>query len=203
MLHTRESAASEAAGAAHAQACLAYLAQHGLLMKADARLPSVTTMIAGEAVRGSWWAHPLAHAIFFALRDLARHRDVLLIKLIAGKDTFIHRRLWPEVLAIALANEPWQTRQLHPEATLLLKRVESTGGIECEGPAARMLESRLLVHGQQLHSHEGRHSKRLETWQQWAARADLALDDLPAASAAKGTLIGIWPRGRWPWPALK
>ena len=40
-------------------ACLACLRRPGLLMKADTRPPSVATLLADEAVGGSWWAHPL------------------------------------------------------------------------------------------------------------------------------------------------
>jgi hypothetical protein len=197
---TRESTLSAEAGSASAAVCFNYLARHGLLMKADPKLPSVTTMIAGEPVKGSWWAHPLAHTIFFALRDLADHADVLLLKLAAGKDTFVHRRLWPEITAIALANEPWQTTRLPQSALKLLDRVRSASSIECEGADARLLETRLLVHGIQMHSHEGHHRKSLETWQHWAARVGQPLNDLPPAAEAKTALREIWPSARWPWP---
>jgi hypothetical protein len=195
-----ESAVAQKEGSASAKACLIHLARHGLLMKADAHLPSVTTIVAGEPVKASWWSHPLAHTIFFALRDLEEHKDVLLLKLVAGKDTFVHRRLWPETAAIALAEEPWQTRRLPPEAQALLDQVSAAGTLESEGPIARLLESRLLVHGIQFHSHEGHHRKRLETWQHWAARASQPLDDLPPAIESKRTLQEIWPSARWPWP---
>jgi hypothetical protein len=195
-----DSAVAQKEAIAGVKACLAHLALHGLLMKADTRLPSVTTVVAGAPVRGSWWSHPLAHTIFFALRDLADHRDVLLVKLVDGKDTFIHRRLWAEVAAIALAEEPWQTRRLSAEAGKLLWRVHAEGSLECEGPAARLIETRLLVHGMQMHSHEGRHRKRLETWQLWAARSGLSLHDLPSVGEAKRTLEAVWPGAGWPWP---
>jgi hypothetical protein len=200
---TQESSISAAAGAAAARNCAAYLAQHGLLMKADSKLPSVTTMIAGEPIRGSWWAHPQAHTIFFALRDLESHPDLLLVKLVAGKDTLAHRKLWPEVVSIALAQEPWQTRNLPPDAAALLKKINISGEIESAGPAARLLESRLLVRGIQVHSHDGHHRKRLKTWQRWAARAGQSLDDLPASNQAKLTLEEIWPAAKWPWPKRK
>src|ERR1700681_4423049 len=44
--------------------CWARLKNDGLLLKSDPRLPSVAGLVAGEAIRGSWWAHPAAHAIF-------------------------------------------------------------------------------------------------------------------------------------------
>jgi hypothetical protein len=168
-------------------------------MKADAKLPSVTTMIAGEPVQGSWWAHPLAHAIFFALRDLEAHPDLLMLRLVAGKDTFVHRRLWPEVAAIALAHEKWQTRGLSTEALKLIAQIEAAEFIESSGPLVRMIESRLLVHGSQVHSHDGAHRKRLETWQRWAKRAGQSLDDLPPSAEAKLALEETMPGAKWPW----
>jgi hypothetical protein len=115
----------------------------------------------------------------------------------------VHRRLWPEVAAFVLAGEPWQTRRLTPEAEMLFDEVKRAGNLESEGPVARLLESRLLVHGMQFHSHEGKHRKLLETWPRWAARAGQPLVDLPPAAEAKQTLDGLWPGAAWPWEAPK
>jgi len=179
--------------------CLAYLRRVGLLMNADTRLPSVTTLVAGEAVRGSWWAHPLANTIFLTLQELAAHPDLLLSKLIGGKDTFVHRRLWPEIAAIGLSGESWQTLGLPREANALLAQVNKLGNLDTKGILARLLESRMLVHGAQFHGEEGHHRKRLETWQEWAARVDQPLDDLPSPGEARRTLEQIWPEAKWPW----
>src|SRR5947207_13341485 len=79
------------------------LARHGLLLLAsDSLFPSVVSLIAGEQVRGSWWGHPLGHTIFRIASELDDHPDVLSCKLLAGKVTFVHRRLWPELQAVAL-----------------------------------------------------------------------------------------------------
>src|SRR5712691_9806540 len=48
----------------------------------DPRLPSVCSLITGAPVRGSWWSHPFAHAIFHVSGQLADHADVLITKLI-------------------------------------------------------------------------------------------------------------------------
>jgi hypothetical protein len=57
----------------------------GLLLKADPALPSVTTIVAGEPVRGSWWAHPAGRRIFQTLRDLSQHPDIVFVKLQAAR----------------------------------------------------------------------------------------------------------------------
>src|SRR2546428_14004111 len=109
------------------------LERHGLLLAADATLPSVATIVAGEPVHGSWWAHPKSHAIFAASSALARHPDAMAIPLISRKVTFVHRRLWPALLAVAQACEPWQTKGLSPQARALLTRVEQAGGTQETG----------------------------------------------------------------------
>jgi hypothetical protein len=46
---------------------------------------------------GSWWAHPQSHAIYRALQGVRASRDVMACRLVAGKVTLVHRRLWPIV----------------------------------------------------------------------------------------------------------
>lgn len=181
-----------------ARECFDVLRRHGLLLKSDPKLPSVTTLIAGEPVRGSWWAHPAAATIMRALEQLADHRDVLLMKLVRGKDTFVHRRFWPEIYAIATAREPWQFEQLTDDVQRLLQQLDKCGQMEATGAASKELESRLLAHGQQFHSKAGSHSKNLETWQHWAERVGLAGDNVPV-SEAKRTVAGIFPGAEFPW----
>ncbi len=40
---------------------LGRLQEFGLLLDTDPKFPNVTALLAGEAVRGSWWTHPKAH----------------------------------------------------------------------------------------------------------------------------------------------
>ena len=51
--------------------------------------------------RGSWWGHPTGHEIFNALQDLLASQDVVATRLINGKVTLIHRRVWPAVVRLA------------------------------------------------------------------------------------------------------
>jgi len=150
---------------------LVRLRQHGLLLQQDKRLPDVASAVAGEPIRGSWWAHPRAHAIFACLSELEQHPDTLLTKLVAGKVTFIDRRLWPAVLAVGVARAPWQFAGLSPGARELYDAVEQHGILLAAGRDAKQLEQRLLVHGQQVHTDAGHHELRLERWELWAERA--------------------------------
>ena len=123
------------------------LERFGLLLTSDQTLPSVASLIAGEPIRGSWWAHPAANDIYDVADLLGDHPDVIIAKLVSGKNTYVHRRLWPAVHAIGRAREPWQIDALSPmgqrlldsvirQGTLRTNAVPWTGGPE-EGLAGR------------------------------------------------------------------
>jgi hypothetical protein len=156
------------------ESMLARLREHGLLLQQDRRLPDVATAVAGEPIRGSWWAHPHAHAIFACLGELEHHPDTLVTKLVAGKVTFIHRHLWPAVLAVAVARAPWQFVGLAAGARDLYEAVEQQGMLMAAGHTAKELERRLLIHSAQVHTDAGHHELRLERWELWAERVGAA-----------------------------
>lgn len=161
---------------------MAALEQDGLLLAADARLSSVASIVAGAPVRGSWWSHPKGRAIFAALSALARHPDVITVPLVAGKVTFVHRMLWPPLLAVATAEEPWQRKGLSPSARRLLEQLKKKKTLQASGEPVREIAGRLLARSEELHSEVGSHIKVLETWSRWAARVDVsALADVAAA----------------------
>ena len=78
------------------------LVEHGMLLEsARGPLPNVAEMVAGEPIAGSWWGHAAGHAIYNALNDLAASPDVLRTRLVNGKVTLVHRRLWPALVRVA------------------------------------------------------------------------------------------------------
>ena len=81
---------------------LAFVEQHGVVL-ASARgpVPSVAEAVAGQPIIGSWWAHPKGKVIFAALSELDDSDDVRCFKLIDGKVTFVHRRVWPALACLA------------------------------------------------------------------------------------------------------
>ena len=196
------------------RAVLAELKRHGLLMQSDALLPSVASLVAGAPIRGSWWAHPLSHRIFATLQELEDHPDVLVVKLVSGKVTFVHRRLWPELLAVVRSNERWQTVRLGATARTLLARVRSPGPVRTDllarshAAAAKHLEQRLLVRASEVHTETGAHAKSLESWEQWAARSKASRITMPPADARERLerIVGALNErfraaGRLPWQA--
>jgi hypothetical protein len=160
------------------------LTRRGLLLVQDKSLPNVVSIVTGEIVRGSWWGHPRSHEIFQRLTKLGEHADVLFCKLISGKVTLIHRRLWPALLAVATSREPWQTAGLAPEARRLIKRVEKEGSVVASGKPVRELERRLLVYASEEHTETGAHRMVVETWPRWAERVGLTGE--ASLSAAEG-----------------
>jgi hypothetical protein len=81
---------------------LAFVEQHGIvLMSAKGPVPSLAEAIAGQLFRGSWWSHPKAHAMFTVFEFLRDDSDVLTCRLVGGKVTFVHRRLWPALIGLA------------------------------------------------------------------------------------------------------
>jgi hypothetical protein len=183
---------------------LARLHQHGLLLQQDKHLPDVASAIAGEPIRGSWWAHPRAYTIFACLSELEQHPDILLTKLVAGKVTSIERRLWPAVLPVGIARAVAVRGSLGARARAL-RRGRATGyAPQAAGRNAKQLEQWLLVHGQQAHTDAGRHELRLERWELWADRVGAAGTltaqegqlQLEAAMQAIGGTVALLPWAR-------
>jgi hypothetical protein len=85
-----------------AREALAFIRKHGVVLEsARGPVPSLAQVIAGEPVRGSWWSHPKSREIFAVTRAVRDSDDVLVCRLIDGKITFVHRRLWPALVRVA------------------------------------------------------------------------------------------------------
>jgi len=81
---------------------MATLVEHGMLLEsARGPLPNVAEILAGEPIRGSWWSHPRSHAIFAEINQLADSPDVVRTRLVNGKVTLVHRRVWPALVRVA------------------------------------------------------------------------------------------------------
>lgn len=96
------------------------IAEHGLLLLQDKKLANVVTFMTGERIKGSWWSHPRAQEIFNAVEALPADQ-VLETKLVGGKVTFVHRSLWPDLLAVVTGEREYQ---VHTAAGRHVKRHE-------------------------------------------------------------------------------
>jgi hypothetical protein len=192
----------------HSVPVLAKLKEHGLLLQTDANLPNVCALVAGAPLRGSWWAHPRSPEIFRVNCELSAHPDVLVSKLISGKITYVHRALWPALIAIGRARESWQIKSLSPDARHLLTQVEHKP-VQTErriSKPALQLETNLLVYSEQFHSEAGAHKKSLESWDHWSSRTGYIAEPITLVSAklmledVLGSLNRRFEgRGRLPW----
>jgi hypothetical protein len=89
----------DAVSLATTEAALAFIEQHGIVLeRAKGTVPSLVHEIVGAPVQGSWWAHPDAHRIFAILGAVHDSPDVLRCRLIDGKVTYAHRRVWPALV---------------------------------------------------------------------------------------------------------
>ena len=94
---------------------LAFVERHGIVCEASRRgnIQCVVDEIAGETVRGNWWSHPRSREFFAATRAVRASSDVLVCRLVDGKITFVHRRLWPALARMADQFEPARLARLH------------------------------------------------------------------------------------------
>ena len=105
------------------QQALAFAEQHGVvLVSARGKAPTLTEAIVGAPIKGSWWGHPEGKRIFAVLGEVQEHDDILVCRLLAGKLTLVHRRLWPAVAVLA------QSGALPAAATARVRQVHSASG---------------------------------------------------------------------------
>lgn len=97
---------------------IAFVRKHGVvLVSAKGPVPRLTEAIAGEPIKGSWWGHPKSRQIFRVLEAVTDSGDVLVCRLVNGKVTLVHRRLWPALVRIAKQFPSNTIAQLHEEHT--------------------------------------------------------------------------------------
>jgi hypothetical protein len=205
------------------QQAMADLQNFGLLLQSDPQLPNVAGIVAGEAIRGSWWGHPQSNLIYEVCFRIGDHPDILATKLISGKITYVERKLWPAVIGVGTAGEAWQLLDLDEVAQWLLDKVTQEHSLTTEqlqlfsryktrtlGDAALELEKKLIVYSESFHTTTGNHSKRLEIWAHWISRVGFTEQLLPPEEG-KSILEGIMnaineqfaAKGKLPWIEYK
>ncbi|MFA6311870.1 MAG: hypothetical protein WCV99_02655 [Sterolibacterium sp.] len=97
---------------------LAFVREHGVvLVSARGSAPRLTEAIVGEAIKGSWWAHPQSRHIYAILQAVTESGQVLVCRLIDGKLTLVHHRLWPALARLADRFAPERLAQITQEHT--------------------------------------------------------------------------------------
>lgn len=159
----------------------------------------IVNVLLGETITGSWWSHPNARHAYNFLETLAEHKDIYRGRLIEGKVTFIHRRLWKYLIAVGLSKEAWQLRALTVDTTNLLCEIEQNNAVISQGKDAKSLAERLLVAISEIHTETGKHALLLEAWQEWARRRDCDWAKSLTSPEAKTILRQTIPKGKLPW----
>src|SRR5438876_10794000 len=81
---------------------LTFVKTNGVVLESGrGPVPNLAEAIAGEPIRGSWWAHPKGNDIFLCSRAIRKSADVLVCRLVGGKVTYLHRRMWPALVRLA------------------------------------------------------------------------------------------------------
>jgi len=97
---------------------LEFVKRHGAVLEsARGSVPSLAQAIAGEPIRGSWWGHPKGNQIYMLLNDVSDSPDVMRCRLVDGKITLVHRRLWPALVKMASAFDPYRLSAVREEHT--------------------------------------------------------------------------------------
>jgi len=97
---------------------LAFIEEHGVVLVAGkGPVPRLVEVIVGEPIKGSWWAYPASHRIFAVLQAVEESGELLVCRLVEGKVTLVHRRLWPALARLERRFTRQQLAQIHQEHT--------------------------------------------------------------------------------------
>jgi len=100
---------------------LTFVKTNGVVLEsARGTAASLAEAVAGGPIRGSWWAHPKSNDIFLCSRAIRKSPDVLVCRLVGGKVTYIHRRLWPALVRLA--------EELHPGRLAAIQEIHTPSG---------------------------------------------------------------------------
>lgn len=193
------------------------LSRHGLLLLTDPMLPSLVATIAGGPVTGSWWGHPQGNLMFNLSNELAEDPDVLAVKFINKKITYLDQRHWDAFFTIAMSASEWQMKKLAPDASTLYKKILDKKELRADdgslkktaaeiGKIATKLEERVLIFSDDIHTDSGKHIRVFKSWQQFLKDRKIKIskmkyDDAVAHFEALGYrfLDQYEAPIKWPW----
>jgi hypothetical protein len=79
-----------------------FVKKHGVILEsAHGSVPNLAETVAGQRIRGSWWAHPKSQMIFQLTRAVRDSDNILVCRIMDGKVTYVHRRLWSALVRLA------------------------------------------------------------------------------------------------------
>src|SRR2546426_1804838 len=97
---------------------LRFVERHGIVLQAArGPVPNLAEAVVGSPIRGSWWGHPMGKEIFRVAQAVCASPDILVCKLVEGKVTYIHRRLWPALVKLSTRFREDQLAKVSDEHT--------------------------------------------------------------------------------------
>ncbi|MEE9166256.1 MAG: hypothetical protein V3U24_02165 [Candidatus Neomarinimicrobiota bacterium] len=80
---------------------IAFVETQGIVLESGkGSIPNLADTVAGEPIRGSYWGHPKGNEIFQLTRAIRSSNEVVVCRLVDGKITYVHRRVWPAVVRL-------------------------------------------------------------------------------------------------------
>ena len=80
---------------------LEFVALRGVVLEsAKGPVPNLADTVAGERIQGSYWAHPMGDEIFVLTRTIRSSKEILVCRVVEGKVTYVHQRLWPALFRL-------------------------------------------------------------------------------------------------------
>lgn len=161
-----------------------------VLLEFDNFFPSIVNIIAKEPIKGSWWGHAKGKIIYNVANEVEDHSDVLKLKLVAGKSTYVHRLLWDALFSILTQPISRQVNSLSPGAKKLLSHLQKKACLRADEidqanvtAFIKELDLALLIRTESIHTDSGKHIKQMETWSHFLTRRGICFSATPVALA--------------------
>ena len=122
-----------------------FVAKHGVVLEsANGPVPSLLEAALGRRPRGSWWADPEGKAFFWLTRAMRARSDILVCRLVSGKITYVHRRVWPALTRLR--------RRFKASALAAVHETHTMGGAHrtTQTPIERRLPQAVFAAGARL-----------------------------------------------------
>lgn len=129
----------------NADEAMSFVRDRGIVLaSAKGPVPCLAEAIAGEPIRGSWWAHRKSHQIFAVLEKLGDSPDILSCRLVNGRVTLVHRRLWAALVRLESHFDRDRLAQVRDKHTPSGQHVSEGVAYPAWVPGAVVTEARLL-----------------------------------------------------------
>jgi hypothetical protein len=130
---------------------LAFVQKHGVVLEAGrGPVVSFADAVAGAPIRGSWWGHPKGREIFALTRAVRESKDVCVCRIVGGKITYVHRRLWPALFRIAPRLPRRQLAKIHEVHTATGRHMVQESAFPEWVPAQVQLQAKKLTEAQAI-----------------------------------------------------